>query len=250
MDNDVLWNWPSDVRTVLVNFGAGRIPHDLTSSSTNTNVFQVIAENDVGAKRTIFVSGYDDTADIGRQLMTVKSEGYKIVPETARISCSIHQNHLDKAKAILIKEILPYDLPSPANMADMIASCGVALNRQIDCDPRIFGKPQFKSPDLSKKLLELGLNRGQMQRLYDKYVDLHPYYNSSRHFQRIENEKALSKLNSKQGKVICIDFFETTRRIFRWYYRKAIPNWDVLKPIKFSEYRVRYAFRYDRRFPL
>ena len=250
MDSGVLWNWPPDVGTVLVNFGSGRIPYDLTSSSTSSNVFQVIAQNDAGDTRTIFVAGYTDATDIGRQLMIVKNEGYTIAAETARLSCSIHQDHLNKAKAILIREILPYDLPSPAAVTDMIASCGVALNRQIDCDVRIFGKPQFRSPDLSKKLRELGLHRGKMQRLYARYSDLHPYYNASRHFQRNENAKALSKLNSSEGKTICIDFFETTRRIFRWYYRKAIPNWDVLNPVRYSDYGVHYAFRYDRRFPV
>lgn len=250
MDSDGLWNWPPDIGTVLVNFGSGRIPYDITSSSTSSNVFQVIGENAAGEQRTIFVSSYNSATDIGRHLMTAKNEGYKIVPETARLSCSIHQDHLDKAKAILIKEILPCDSPSPAAITEMITSCGVALNRQIDCDIRIFGKPQFRSPDLSRKLRELGLCQGKMQGLYAKYVDLHPYYNASRHFQRNENEKALSKLNSSEGKTICIDFFETTRRIFRWYYRKAIPNWDVLKPVKYSDYCVRYAFRYDRRFPV
>lgn len=47
-----------------------------------------------------------------------------------------------------------------------LAGSGVALNRQIDCDNRIFGKPQYKSPDLSKKLLALGLDQGKTSRLF------------------------------------------------------------------------------------
>lgn len=250
MDTGYLGDWPSDVGTVLVNYSAGRIPYDITSSSTSTSILSVLAEDETGKQQTIFVSGYLNESDIGRQLMSVKGAGYRIVPETARISCSIHQDRLNKAKKMLIERILPYELPSPADITDMIEACGVALNRQIDCDNRIFGKPQYKSPDLSKKLLALGLDQGKTSRLYDKYKDLHDYYNAARHFQRQENEDALRNLNSSDGKIICIDFFETTRRIFRWYYRKAIPDWDVLRPIKYSDYHVRYAFRYDRRFPI
>jgi hypothetical protein len=211
----------------------------------------VLAEEETGKQRTIFVSGYLNESNIGRQLMSVKGTGYYIIiPETARISCSIHQDRLNKAKTMLIERILPYELPYRAHMTDIIEAFGVALNRKIDCDNWIFGKPQYKSPDLSKKFLARGLNQGKTSRLYDKYKDLHGYFNAARHFQRQENEDALRNLNSSYGKIICIDFFETTRRIFRWYYRKAIPDWDVLGSIKYSDYHVRYAFRYDRRFPI
>ena len=96
-----------DVGTVLANFSAGRISHDLTSSSTSSNVFHVMAENDAGTRQMIFVASYIDESDIGRQLMSVRNNGYKIVPKTARISCSIHQDNLDKAKKTLIEKILP-----------------------------------------------------------------------------------------------------------------------------------------------
>ena len=187
-------DWPSDVRTILVNYSAGRIPFDITSSSTCASILSVVAKDETGKQQTIFVSGYQNELDIGRQLMSVKITGYQVVPGTARISCSIHQDRLTKAKKILIEEILPAELPSPSDITGLIEACGVALNRQIDCDKRIFGKPQYKSPDLSKKLLALGLDQGKTSRLYDKYKDLQGYYNAARHFQRQGNVDALRNL--------------------------------------------------------
>ncbi len=51
--------------------------------------------------------------------MSLKSAGYQVIPETARISCSIHQDRPNKAKKMFIEKILPYELPSPADITDM-----------------------------------------------------------------------------------------------------------------------------------
>ena len=114
MNTGYLGDWPPDVGTVLVNYGAGRIPCDITSSSTSGSILSVLAD----------------------------------------------QDRLNKAKTMLIERIFPYEPPSPADLTDMIEACGVALNRQIDCDNGIFGKPQ-QNLLICRKITCTGLKPGK-----------------------------------------------------------------------------------------
>ena len=66
MDTSYMGDWPSDVGTILVNYSEGRIPFDITSSSTSASILSVSAKDETGKQQTIFVSGYQNELDIGR----------------------------------------------------------------------------------------------------------------------------------------------------------------------------------------
>ena len=241
---------PEDVDDIIKRYQSGAIERSLTFSSTATNVFSVLAKNGTVNAFTL-VASVTNTDDLKAQLMSVKKDGYEFDPDSAQVACSLHQNRLRNAKKVLISDILPFVRPTPDIITDVIDNCGRALCRQIDIDRRIF--TQCANSGINSKLAVLGLSGNSTKRLYDKYCDLNKYYNASKHEDDSRMRRAVEKLNSDDGKFICIDFFETVRRIFKWYYRKyagGIPDWDELATIRYSDYCVQYTFRYDRRFPL
>ncbi len=57
MDRNYVGDWQSDVGSILVHYSAGRIPYDITSSSTSASILSVLAKDETGRQQTIFVSG-------------------------------------------------------------------------------------------------------------------------------------------------------------------------------------------------
>ncbi len=80
---------------------------------------------------------------------------------------------------------------------------------------------------------------------------MNQFYNTTKHGKEEKNKKCEDKLNTPIGREITIDYFETVRRIFRWYYKKhiqgGIPVWDELKTIKYSVYGIKFKFLYKTR---
>jgi len=138
--------------------------------------------------------------------------------------------------------------PRVSKKTKAILNLGAALNHQIDKNPSITDKSVIPD-DINWKLDHLGL-KVENPKLFHKYKDLNPFYNASKHQQRPENKAKLELLKKPIGIKITIDYFETVRRIFQWYYRKfanGLPDWDVLKPIKYTDYNINYRFTYNKR---
>jgi len=131
----------------------------------------------------------------------------------------------------------------------VIADLGIALSKQIDRNEKIYNNPEVGN-DIYSKLRELGLEKNNKD-LFDKHMHLNDFFNATKHGKKEYNKKCEDILNTPKGREITIDYFETERRIFRWYYKKYnkgdIPDWDALKSIKYSGYGIKYQFLYKTR---
>ncbi|HUV06814.1 MAG TPA: hypothetical protein VMX75_03725 [Spirochaetia bacterium] len=138
--------------------------------------------------------------------------------------------------------------PTPFDIQKVISECGIALNYQIDKNPVIFGKKEIKD-DIHHKLRALHLDQDD-PKLAEKYGNLNRFYNATKHAKSVQNRANESTLSGPLGREIAIDFFETVKRIFAWYYEKYaddLPRWDELTRIEYSRYGIDYAFSCDKR---
>jgi hypothetical protein len=104
------------------------------------------------------------------------------------------------------------------------------------------------SNDINSKLTALGMFAGSP--LYEKHRRLNRFYNATKHARTVDNQNCRLRLASRDGRRIAVDYFETVRRIFRWYYRKyaaGIPDWDELKPISYRDHGFSYRFKHSDR---
>ena len=188
---------------------------------------------------------YTNDVQVAKALGSLIKKGYMFSVEDVSRTVSIHQNRLEAAKAKLLNEVLKIPNTAYARQ-DAILQLGTALNYQIDSNPMIHGK---RNPDnIYVKLPLLGLESDN-RKLYEKYKSLNKYYNAVKHQGSPENRRNADKLKGTDGLAITIDFFETVRRLFRWYYKKfgkGIPDWDELKPIHYLDFNKKYRFRYEK----
>jgi hypothetical protein len=192
---------------------------------------------------TIFVNTEKQLAD---ELTGYLMQGYVFDVGDATVTCSIHQNRLRDARRDLLA-LLTASQRSVYQLQTVISNLGVALNMQIDKHPSVFGNKTL--PDnINEKLRYLGLECDDA-RLFTKHNHLNRFYNATKHAKSEENRRVQDRLNNPDGLLIGIDYFETIRRIFIWYYRKStgtVPQWEELEDIPYSQYGVTYNFDYDR----
>ena len=214
----------------------------LTSSSTTEPSISVEIN---GPPSKLETFNYINDEQTARDLHSLIKNGHTFSKENVYRNVSIHQNRLKDAKAKLLDEVLRKPNNAYAREA-VISGLGMALNYQIDINPLIHD--QSVPDNINKKLQLLGLKTDN-SRLCEKYNFLNKYYNAVKHRGRPENVRNAQQLMGTDGLIITIDFFETVRKIFRWYYRKYakdIPDWDELKVIKYSNFNIKYSFRYER----
>jgi hypothetical protein len=78
-----------------------------------------------------------------------------------------------------------------------------------------------------------------------KYQNLNQYYNATKHAKTQANRDAESILAGDFGPEIAIDYFETVRHLFIWYYKKystEVPAWKELESIDYSEHGSSYEY--------
>jgi len=189
---------------------------------------------------------YNNNKQVAMALGSLIKTGHKFSVEDVSRIVSIHHGRLKEAKNILLSEVLPKLYNAPARQ-DVISNLGIALNKQVDQNRKIHNNKSV-GDSINEKLQYLGLDKDK-SKLYKKHESLNRYYNAVKHSGRPNSIRLEKKLKDKDGLIITIDYFETVRRIFRWYYKKhgeGIPDWDELKPIKYPDFNMKYRFRYER----
>jgi len=227
-------------------YKSGTLPESITESSTATNCIHVIPESyptNGYSSFTIFTS-YED--QIETELRSFFQQGYVFNVGNVCVTCSIHQNRLRDAKQNLLTVVKKIK-PSVYELQKIILELGVALNIQIDKDSKVFGNPSVRD-NINDKLRVLGLELDN-QRLFKKHQNLNKFYNITKHAKKLEDRRLEDLLKSPDGLIITIDYFETIKRVFCWYYKRhavGVPKWDELRPVTWSFHHVRYRFLYDR----
>ena len=228
------------INEVLKIYHSNRMKEELTVSSTAGCL--IVRVNDSPGKSVDIPYRNDDQVvkDLGDLIKT----GHIFSVDDVSLAVSIHQNRLQDAKAKLLNEVLRKPNNAYARQ-NVISDLGMALNLQIDKNPLVHNKRVY---DISEKLKLLDLKSDNIK-LYKKSNSLNKYYNAVKHSNQPKHIKNAENLKGTDGLEITIDFFETVRRTFRWYYKKygnGIPDWDELKAIKYSDFNVKYRFRYER----
>jgi len=219
-----------------------RLPEITTILSSATNL---IAITSLDPKQGTVLFPFGDEYSIKRNLEYIVQSGFKFNKNCIKLTCSIHQNKLRQAKTLLIKGISTSRF-SLQEKLDTIGNSGIALNLQIDLDPIVKGNTSLGN-NIYKKMEAIGLKTDN-RKLYEKYTGLNPYYNATKHANKPKYRKLVQELISESGIRITIDFFETVRRIFVWYYRKTpsgVPDWDELYEINYSSYISSYRYSLD-----
>jgi hypothetical protein len=231
------------VGTIIANYHSHQMNEIFTVSSTATNCLVVNAKTFPAAGTSSVLLFYRSDDQVQAELCSLLETGYAFTEEDVSRTVSVHQSRLKEAKQRLLAEVLPKPFNAFAR-EDVIMNLGVALNLQVDVDPLIHNIPSIKD-NILEKLWALGCEKAKPD-LYKKYKSLNKFYNAVKHKGRPENVQNEARLKEPEGLRLTIDYFETVRRIFRWYYRKntgSIPDWDELKGIRYSDYNVRYRFR-------
>jgi len=218
----------------------------VTESCTCGNALFISPQQIPPAGNSSIIIFAQNDSQMSFELLSLFDEGYYFEPKDVQCTRSLHQSRLHDAKELLISNVL-INNPSVYDINRVISDMGIALNMQVDKNYLIYN--QRSVPDnINQKLEILGLNNSN-SKLYKKYTNLNKYYNATKHAKQEENRRIQSILTTADGQLIAIDFFETVKRIFRWYYNKysgSVPDWEELKPIKYSSYRISYRFLYSR----
>lgn len=158
---------------------------------------------------------------------------------------SPHKIYLQRAKEHMQLYVLSDPIPMLADMEIVLLLLGAALNKQID-------KNAVAKSIESEKIIEKlkAVNRTAKnpyeRRLLSDYTILNTYYNSTKHGSKPVNDKYEQHLCTSEGKRIIIHHFETTRRIFKWYYlnfsSSGIPQWDELMEIDYKKFNIDYDY--------
>jgi hypothetical protein len=229
-------------------YDSGRMLPELTESSTGESWIVIIPQSYPPSCDPTILIPIINMHQTVETLIDYQVQGYVFSKEDARVTRSIHKRYLKDAKSNLIKLISEQKFPSIDDKAVVINAFGDALNSQIDQHSKVFEKNIRGGMPI--KLKEIGLHLYDNGKLYDKYNSLNPYYNASKHRDTKEHKKKLKHLYGIRGTKITIEYFETVRRIFKWYYRNSpggVPKWDELEKIDYRPYGIYYVFRYKKR---
>lgn len=229
------------------NFYNNGMPQEITISSTAPACIFIVPQiipKDKDPTLTIPVVSRTKTV---AALIEYQNQGYTFSRNNTKRTISIHKRYLKDAKDNFINLVLKNRYPFIDDKSTVINALGDALNFQIDQHPDIFDE---KIIGIDNKLLKIGLHLYWEGKLYKKYIGLNPYYNATKHPQNKTYKEKINRLNGPKGVKITIDFFETIRRIFKWYYKTivgTIPDWDELKPNNYTVYDIYYRFSYNKR---
>jgi len=226
---------------VIARFSAGSLPYERTVLSTCGSAMVLATTNPAGAPTWVMLNTAD-VAAIRHEIEDLFHMGYRFTVEDAKMTSSYHQDLLREAKSNLCEQILGRN-PSPSVIMQTILNAGTALNSQLDQDSRA----QYIA-GIDNKLDAVGLKVAN-EPLFEKYVNLNPFYNSTKHEDRPATKRTRAQLEGLTGSMIATDYFETVRRVFLWYYEQkaAVPLWQELEPIDYSKFAISYTFNLSKR---
>lgn len=242
MDNSEYIN---NANEIYAYFNSG-MPEELAKSSTGTACIYIVPQFvPPNSPPTLTFPVFNEN-QAKKQVVEYQKQGYVFNKDNAKRIANPHlQNLIDGGKK-LIEEILSIEFPTILEKMNTINLLGTALNNQVDQHKDVYGKKVNGIPE-KLRLIELELKNN---RLFNKYLNLNPYFVAIKHPQDKNKDKKRQELNGLRGTKITIDFFETVRKIFKWYYKETegvVPKWDVLKSIKYSDFGIKYRFSYEKR---
>jgi hypothetical protein len=232
------------MQSMLKGYRLYLLPVVTTVSTTCTSCIHIDASRSPpGCPSSVLIFCRDDE-QIAAEANKLWLSGYRWTYKNISRTESLHQARLSRAKATLIQHVLPNPI-DPDHVHQVISEVGIALNEQVDLNPVA---SSCASNDINSKLTALGMFAGSP--LYEKHRRLNRFYNATKHARTVDNQNCRLRLASRDGRRIAVDYFETVRRIFRWYYRKyaaGIPDWDELKPISYRDHGFSYRFKHSDR---
>ncbi len=226
---------------IVAGFDNHTLPYVPTSSSTGTNLL-VLAVRAPSAPITWITVAPTGVPDMQKEILHLLESGYRFGIEDAYQTSSLWQDLLGKARHILVEQGRGGN-PSPSEVVQAIIYAGNAFINQLDRDPRSKG-----ISSIPRKLEAIGLKTSDGT-LFDKYLDLNPFFNSTKHTDDAASEGRQTRLNGSEGWMIAMDYFECVRRIFLWYYdqKGSKPNWPELEPIDCTQFPLKYIFDLSKR---
>jgi hypothetical protein len=243
------WVTVSTVGLLLNRYHNNELPVSMTSSSTSTMCVHILPEvvpTTGYGSLTIFARTDEQLRD---ELLSLINQGYQFTVGSVRVTCSLHQLRLRESKATLIDCLLKRN-PSTFEVEKVISAAGIALNYQIDKHPAVFGNALVPD-DIHQKLRALQFEIDDRE-IATKYQSLNRYYNATKHAKTPSNRQDEETLAGTSGREIAIDYFETVRRIFLWYYKKydaGVPAWNELEEIDYPAFGSSYQFSVLKRWP-
>ena len=232
----------SDVlmQSMITAYRLHTLPAVTTVSATCTSCIHIAASQSPPGQASSVLIFCRDNDQIAAEAKRLWLSGYRWTFKNVSRTESLHQERLSRAKATLIQYVLPHPI-DPDHVHQVISEVGIALNEQVDLNP----VASCANDDINSKLQALGMSAGSP--LCEKHRRLNRFYNATKHARTTDNKNRRLRLASREGRRIAVDYFETARRIFRWYYRTyaaGIPDWDELKPIPYRDHGFPYRFRH------
>ena len=128
------------VSTIIFNYNNGLLKEVSTVLSTATDALVVnpVAIPLSGISSIAFE--YTNEYDARKKLLSLFDAGYDYDVKDVERTCSIHQNHLRRARNHLIEKVLMLPQTSFFDLEEIIWRCGVAINKQVDKNPNVSGK--------------------------------------------------------------------------------------------------------------
>ncbi len=235
----------SEIAPIVSAYYEGTLKESITVSSTaDSCIFSIARSYPPGSPSSVTIFVESET-QLENELQSYANQGYCFSLEGTYTTRSIHQKRLRDARRKLL-EIIGQKKPPVYDVQTAISNIGIALNTQINKDKMIQNNKSVGN-NINSKLKAIGLERDNLA-LYNKDKNLNKFYNATKHSKEEENIRHQEMLNSENGIVIALDYYETVRQIFIWYYKKTTakkPMWEELNPMLLVSLHKDVAYDFD-----